>query len=126
MERAWGKTGNGTNEREAGFAGIRVDGKDGVKWATRDLPFTNEGRNEEGRHNLQFPWSGVYQSIWHVHPNGGPPSDIDQKLANDRRVPIYSFGKDGLYEYKPGAADPVKVRDGLDWAKSCDKKPPLN
>jgi RHS repeat-associated protein len=126
MKTAWAKTGNGTSGTEAGFAGIKkLDGQGGSYSTTRDLPFTNEKRNVEGREHLSFPWSAVYQSIWHVHPRGGPPSDVDQALANDKKVPIYSFGRDGLYVYKPGDTAPVKLRDNFDWTKSCDKKPPL-
>lgn len=84
-------------------------------------------KNDEGREHLSFPWSSVYQSIWHVHSKGGPPSDdVDVPLANDKKVPVYSFGPDGLYVYKPGAAASEKLREGRDWMQDCDKKPPLH
>jgi YD repeat-containing protein len=126
MVRAWNKTANGTRGTEAGFAGVKNHDPQGkLKWVPRDLPFTNEKMNEEGRENLSFAWSAVYQSIWHVHSKGGPPSDVDRGLAVKKNRPIYSFGPDGLYEYKPGSPSATKLRDKLDWAEPCSKKPPL-
>lgn len=108
MKTAWAKTSAGKSGSEAGFAGVKQSGPNGAVWKPRELPFTNEKLNEAGREHLSFEWNATYQSIWHVHSRGGPPSDVDRDLANmtvlpktgqhKDPVPIYSFGPDGLWE----------------------------
>lgn len=122
MQDAWEATSNGTSGTEAGF---RIDaGSHGLEIVP------HERTNEQG--SLTTIIIGSTEAEFHVHPKGtgGAPSTPennilgdsdhgDTKVADDKKIDIYTFNEQGLFVYRWETKQIVKLRDGLDWQTPC-------
>jgi hypothetical protein len=117
MERAWGRSSNGTSGVEATF----TLGGTPTQYKVADAPHTNEQMRQT------VPLAADAFSLFHVHPNRGDPapSAPDRKIADDlyaqgRDFVMFTFSKGGLYAYDPKDQSTTLLRNGLDWLSPCE------
>ena len=132
MERAWQRTGNGTQGTEAGFV---LNGTP----SNYQIVDTKSG-NTQGYEKMTVNLAGSANptfALFHVHPNNSgsyPSTPGNNKLGNkqgdtgvaDRlNIPFYVMSNRGLAMYDPKMKNDPKtkgmtmLRQNLDWTKAC-------
>jgi uncharacterized protein DUF4329 len=99
--RAYSLSGNGTLNREFGFALVQND--DGTYSTTAIAGF------EAGR--VKIPVTSRTVAFFHTHRNAtsARPSDQDMKEADDKRLAVFVISSRGLWIYEP---DPKRKGKG--------------
>jgi len=68
-------------------------------------------------HRFTFAWQPGTVAILHTHPNDTlpQPSDIDIRVADQFRVPIFTITSKGLFVYDPYFQQTVQLERGTGW-----------
>ncbi len=131
MERAWGRTGNGTAGTEARFV---LNGT-ASNYTIVDTKSGNTQGYEQMTVNLPGNPGGATFALFHVHPNNSSPwpsTPGNNKLGNNKgdtgeadriNVPFYVISSRGLSVYDPAMKNSktkgmTMLRQNLDWTKA--------
>jgi len=111
FQKAWRATRNGYD----GFEGLVLVYKE----QDGSISARSRGKSEE-QHRFTFGWTADIIAVVHTHANADKPtpSELDLKVADRFRVPVFTLTRRGMYVYDPETRKISIVQNGLDWLRS--------
>jgi len=111
FQKAWRATRNGYD----GFEGLVLVYKE----QDGSISARSRGKSEE-QHRFTFGWTADIIAVVHTHANVDKPtpSELDLKVADRFRVPVFTLTRRGMYVYDPETRKISIVQNGLDWLRS--------
>jgi len=116
FQKAWHATRNGSD----GFEGLVLV----YKAEDGSISARSKGKSDE-QHRFTFGWTADIIAVVHTHANADKPtpSEVDLKVADRFRVPVFTLTRRGMFVYDPETRKISIVQNGLDWLRSSKWNP---